>query len=310
VRRIKEVTVLFAIVLVLSGDGCNEPTPPDNDEPVWYFYEPPTSGDWLGLDYFNKSNVWVAGVRDNGTGMALLFDGVSLKTHTPPVGTGELRDCCVQAVNNVWFVGADSSIYRYDGELFQVWNVPVGELNGVDTGSAGFGFAVGDGGTILEFNGYEWAQTESPTEVDLNSVEFVSANEAWAVGDEGVVLHYAGGAWTVVAPFAQTDLYDTSFVSTDDGWFVGSSGAVYHYDGSSWTRYEVPNPDVNFYCAAFPVSGKGWIGGDITTLLVFDGETFTRESNLPTGPWELRALTAPTADEAWAVGPGIILFYR
>lgn len=309
-RKIIEFAFLFTVAFALLGASCNEPTPPDGEEPVWHFYEPPLSGDWLGLDYFNKSNVWVAGARDNGTGMVLFFDGVSLKTRTPPVGTGELRDCCVQAVNNVWFVGADSSIYRYGGELFQVWNVPAGELNSVDMGSVDFGFAVGAGGTILEFNGYEWSQTESPTDVDLNSVDFVSADEAWAVGEGGVVLHYVNGAWTVVASFTQADLCDTSFVSPDDGWFVGSNGAVYHYDGSSWAAYDVPNPDVNFYCAAFPLSDKGWVGGDNTTLLVFDGGTFSRESNLPTGPWELRALTAPTADEAWATGPGIILFYR
>jgi hypothetical protein len=301
------ISALFLVSLLAN---CNEPTPPPDDEPFWHYYETPTPADWLGLGHEDETNVWIAGVRDTGAGMTLWFDGISIRKHTPPVGTKELRDCCVQAENSVWFVGVDAAVYRFNGESFEIWDAPAGELNDVDMGAFDFGFAVGDGGTILEFDGSVWTQAESPTTADLNSVEFVSAGAAWAVGDDGTILHYVGGAWIIIMPFTQSDLYDTSFITPDDGWFVGSSGAVYHYNGSGWTPYDVPRTDVNFYCAAFPASDKGWVGGDGTTLLVYDGEAFSRESNLPTGPWELKALTAPTADEAWGVGPGIILYYK
>lgn len=301
---------IYALFLILLFGNCNEPIPPDNGEPFWHYYEGPVGGDWFGLDHYDADSVWVAGIRDNGSGMTMEFDGISLKGRTPPVGTDELRDCCVQAVDNVWFVGVDDTVYRWRGDAFDTWAAPAGNLNAVDMGASDFGFAVGDDGIILSFDGSSWNPAESPTTADLNAVEFVSADEAWAVGDAGTVLRYNAGDWRVITPFTTADLHDTWFVMPDDGWFVGSSGAVYHYDGSGWTAYEVPNPDVNFYCAAFPTSVKGWVGGDNTTLLRFNDGAFNRVGGLPTGPWELRAMTAPTGDKAWAVGPGTILYYK
>ncbi len=52
------------------------------------------------------------------------------------------------------------------------------------------GWAVGDGGRIMNWNGSKWKKTTSPTNQDLRGIDFISSGEGWAVGKTGTVLHY------------------------------------------------------------------------------------------------------------------------
>lgn len=58
--------------------------------------------------------------------------------------------------------------------------------------------AVGDFGTILDWNGTTWSedpQSISLTQVPLNAVTF-SGGQGWAVGAFGTILHFDGTAWS------------------------------------------------------------------------------------------------------------------
>lgn len=67
-------------------------------------------------------------------------------------------------------------------------------------GLANFGFAVGDSGAILQYNGTAWSIASSPTSRDLFAVKVVSAQEAWAAGSNGTVLRWtASGGWVVLS---------------------------------------------------------------------------------------------------------------
>jgi len=52
-------------------------------------------------------------------------------------------------------------------------------------------FAVGIGGTILHFDGFNWTEMTSPTSERLLSVWGTDFDDVWAVGDFGTILHFS-----------------------------------------------------------------------------------------------------------------------
>jgi hypothetical protein len=78
-------------------------------------------------------------------------------------------------------------------------------LSGVWGSSGSNVFAVGDGGTILHYDGRTWSAMSSGTTESLFGVWGTSATDVFAVGATGTILHYDGGAppTAVVDPAAQ-----------------------------------------------------------------------------------------------------------
>ena len=75
-------------------------------------------------------------------------------------------------------------------------------------------WAVGDGGTIVMWDGSSWKSVTSPTTDNLYSVVFNNATDGWAVGGsngKGVILHYNGtwAEWTRISFTGYTDQFDT-----------------------------------------------------------------------------------------------------
>jgi hypothetical protein len=71
-------------------------------------------------------------------------------------------------------------------------------LRGVAFSGPSSAVAVGDLGTILDWNGSSWSedpQSISLTQVQLNAVAF-SGGQGWAVGSFGTILHFNGASWS------------------------------------------------------------------------------------------------------------------
>jgi DNA-binding beta-propeller fold protein YncE/Tfp pilus assembly protein PilX len=58
------------------------------------------------------------------------------------------------------------------------------------------GWAVGDQGTVLQWNGIEWLPSDSPTSRNLRAVKLTSVDRGWIAGDLGVMGQLNGAAWT------------------------------------------------------------------------------------------------------------------
>jgi hypothetical protein len=80
-----------------------------------------------------------------------------------------------------------------------------------------------------------WWEHPRPQGARLSSVWHGSATDAWAVGDGGTVLRWDGGAWTAVASGTTLPLLGIWGSSADDAWAVGGDGAMLHWDGSAWS---------------------------------------------------------------------------
>jgi hypothetical protein len=103
--------------------------------------------------------------------------------------------------------------------------------------SSNEGWAVGDGGLIMHWNGAAWSQVPSPTTYELRGLTSVGANDLWAVGAHGTILHGDGVSWSVVPSPTTENLLTVSMSSTTDGWIsVDTNNGVWflHWSGSAW----------------------------------------------------------------------------
>lgn len=83
-----------------------------------------------------------------------------------------------------------------------------------------------------------WVPVSSPTTRRLNALEMAGqAGTGYAFGDSGTVLYYDGSAWSLVntgLPLGNINLYDVAD-SGDTLWVVGDSGKIVFFNGSSWS---------------------------------------------------------------------------
>ncbi len=137
-------------------------------------------------------------------------------------------------------------------------------------------FVVGNGGTVLHYDGAGWSPMAIATTKDLLGVWGTGANDVWAVGEE-TSAHYDGQGWQLVslAPFPWSTYYDVWGI-TPDNYQAGHSGGWFiRWNGSAWVDATNPGePQKNGIhgCAANDIWGTdealGWIAH-------FDGSQWT-----------------------------------
>ncbi|MFA5147284.1 MAG: Ig-like domain-containing protein [Candidatus Omnitrophota bacterium] len=135
-----------------------------------------------------------------------------------------------------WAVGEEGLIFSYDKELgWQRMASPVTTtLRAVAATREDDIWAVGDGGTIVHYDGTAWSQVASPTGQDLYGISFSMTNSGWAVGANGTIIRYRDGAWENVTSPVSVTLRSVWFGSDNDGVAVGNSGTIIRYDGTTW----------------------------------------------------------------------------
>src|SRR5258708_2590220 len=71
----------------------------------------------------------------------------------------------------------------------------------------------------------------------LNGVALLSKKLGWACGNNGVVLQYDGETWAKVdTGLAKSEnLFALAFASENEGWMVGSRGTILHYNNGNWS---------------------------------------------------------------------------
>ena len=122
----------------------------------------------------------------------------------PNPSTAALHDVWGSADDDVWIVGEDATVLRWNGVSLTVHAVPTTQtLRGIWGASPNEVWAVGDEGTILRWDGAEWSLVTSGVSVDLHDVGGTGANDLWVVGAEGTILHDDGSGWRAV-PSATT----------------------------------------------------------------------------------------------------------
>ncbi|MBI2868234.1 MAG: hypothetical protein HYX96_00205 [Chloroflexi bacterium] len=163
----------------------------------------------------------------------------------------------------VWLVLPQSAAAKSPAFRGEVQRSGGANLNGVWGSSARDVFAVGDGGTILRYDGTSWSAMTSGTSSPLTGIWGSGRNSIFAVGGSGTILRYDGSSWQGMASGTDAYLRDVWGTSARDVFAVGSGGTILHYDGTSWT------------------SMAGGTGGDIGTVWGSSPSNVLATANLP-----------------------------
>lgn len=188
------------------------------------------------------------------------------------------------------------------------WTSPtLSDLYSVFMVGSSDGWAVGEGGAIVHWNGTEWANFTSPTNATLFSVSMVGSDDGWAVGMSGTVIHWNGTDWQIVSSPTVSDLHSVCMVNADDGWAVGFGGTIIRWNGTGWTRIASEIIDV-LNSVSMVDSTDGWAVGNGGIFIHWNGTVWlTGPPGSPGGQFLFpECVYMLSADDGWAVGLGAI----
>jgi hypothetical protein len=75
----------------------------------------------------------------------------------------------------------------------------------------------------------------------LRAVWGSSSTDVYAAGDGGTIIHYDGFEWATVLAGAADDLHALAGSGPGDVWAAGLSGTVLHYDETEWADVSSPD---------------------------------------------------------------------
>ncbi len=141
---------------------------------------------------------------------------------------GWLMNVAPRAPDDVWAVGGSpdvGAVRHHDGSAWSEVAVPAGTplLNWAMPFASDDVLVVGNGGTILAWDGASLVREESGTTENLWGVWGASRDDVWAVGGSG---------------------------------FEGSAATVIHYDGTGWSAATLPTLERANVFAFFKVWGS------------------------------------------------------
>ena len=69
----------------------------------------------------------------------------------------------------------------------------------------------------------------------------VSSTDGWAVGDSGIIIRWDGSNWENVTSPTTKHLFSVDMINSTDGWAVGSDGMHYPLGWNKLEKYDKPN---------------------------------------------------------------------
>jgi hypothetical protein len=223
-------------------------------------------------------NLWAAGPsgRFSHAFAQTLYTGSTTNpsnwSPAPDAPREKLRVVSVDRSANVWAIGGDANVYRYDAA----------------------------GVIRMPFDG-----------ASLHALAAVAADDVWVGHDPvfagyKVLSHFDGRAWTAVdlPSLAGRTRVGVSALWASNGsdvWAIGGDEApiAFHFDGSSWTAH--PEAGSALYAIAGTGADNVWLGGFNGKVVRYDGKTFIDRSAGLEARHTVAKLVALPNDEAWAL---------
>ncbi len=192
------------------------------------------------------------GNADTHTGKTFFWDGVASPVSPSSASFIPLRDVHGLSESTLFAVAEPFGtvpagkvpIYRFNTST-RGWDLQDGpaaandkSLLGVHVVNPKLAYAVGQGGTVLKWNGTSWqllpSSGNAPTGTLRAVLAFGEASVYVVSQQSGSVFRYNGTTWEKLATMTDVDmsavaLYDIAGTSPADIWVVGESNHVYHW---------------------------------------------------------------------------------
>jgi hypothetical protein len=260
-----------------------------------------------------------------GRNVLLEWDGVAWQSLTPPappeIGVTYYGMDAVSPTN-IWAVGETANFYtaiiHWDGHRWAQQFAPsLYRLNAVSMLAETDGWAVGNNGLILKWDGSGWQVVPSPIQnAFMYGVDMVASDDVWISGGSGLILHWDGDAFHNIPSGVTTTLRDIHMLESDSGWIVGPNGLILQWDGVAWEEVatHITAPLFGVYMVdnetGWAVGGLSDASGGSGVILHWDGDEWTEwpvPDNVPT----LIGVHFDAADNGWAVGQlGVMLHWN
>ncbi len=250
-------------------------------------------------------------------GASMALNGAVWSPTTRFLGGDIFSGVDIISPTEAWAVGA-SGLFQRVNDRWRRWDLPplmdAESLEDVDFAAADEGWAVGNMGTALHWDGESWSQAPTRIGGSFNDVQSISKSSAWAWAwievlgvYHGQVVHWEGRDWTATDIPGVTGLPTALAMRTDtDGWLATRNGELTHWNGAGWTMAPSPTSSEVLGIDIF-AEDDAWAVGDAGTLLHWDGTEWTLTSS-PTQA-DLFAVALAATDDGWAVGDGVILHW-
>jgi photosystem II stability/assembly factor-like uncharacterized protein len=241
-------------------------------------WNPIESMDAYSVDFFSDTNGtmgWAVGVW----GDIYRWDGSNWYSVSSP-STVDLWSVDIISSEDAWAVGGgvEPPTYQTRGVIIHLENsewvtvtmpTTTTVMSDVSMISPTIGWAVGETGTIFEWQGSGWLISPSPTTQDLASIQMLDASNGWIVGGNGTILHWDGMLWSSYASPTTSYLTDIAFISPTDGWAVGVGGTILRWDGINWTQVDSPVTQ-SIYAIAYSTPYELWAVGRNGLILHYE----------------------------------------
>ncbi len=259
-----------------------------------------------GLFASGPNDVLVVGeLRAEGTAAVVHFNGESWTR--VDAGTAPRLNDAFGDGSTAFLVGdAGTILLLQNGTLTPMLSGVTANLRAVWGSSGADVYAVGDGPTLLRFDGEAWSQIALPTTLGLEQSALVdvwgsSANDVYLVA-ERAVLRFDGSSFTDVTPPddpVDGNPFRSVFASGPNDVWVSRS-RLWRYDGASWTQPTGAVP-------AFSVHGlsANQVVAAFAAVFSYDGSQWTDMRRPVAGNFERVFMASPT--DVYAIGPDVPL---
>ncbi len=264
----------------------------------------------------SSDEAWALGYRDEEPVLTRLSQ-VQPEHIPITVTASALLAIDAAAPDDLWMVGTGGSIVRRIDDTFRlVSEMTTGYVHAVEAVARDEAWAMASD-HFVHFEGGSWTRVDAPTGGrQLTSFSMTNASEGWAVGQGGRLLQYSGGKWTEHESPTTDDLKHVHMSSSDSGIAVGHSGTIIRYDGSRWREALEATPGLSLRSGHELPSGEAWVVGhrmvddDWSCGILHRIDGTWQSVNCPISH-PLYDVEFAGPDDGWAVGvSGTILRYH
>jgi hypothetical protein len=175
--------------------------------------------------------------------------------------------------------------------------------NGLAIFNDSLGFAVGDAGLILKWNGTHWNQDASPTGNDLRPVALLNGSLAFAGDSTGRIWKWNGNTWAYDAR-PLTAVYGIAIRNSTLAFAVGantgSNNRIAKWDGSTWSLDATSTTSGTLYDTTFLNSSYAFAVGSSGRIFDWNGNMWVLYEDL--GNFNIRTVDAFNNTFAMAAG--------